>query len=97
MKQLLENINSAVNDADGVLLDKEAEQLKNKYRELLERAPTECPPPDKPEKAKRGRVKKEQSQKRTSTATRKFVRKTNGFIDNVELTVTIDNKVTNLF
>ena len=32
-----------------------------------------------------------------STVTRKFVPKTNGFINNVELTVTIANKVTTLF
>jgi transposase len=58
MKQLLEKMNRAVNDAGGVLLDKEAEEWKDKYRELLERAQTECPPPDKPKKAKRGRVKR---------------------------------------
>ncbi len=58
MKQLLENMNSAVNDAGGVLPDKEAEPWKNKYRTLLEKAQTECPPPDKPEKPKRGRVKR---------------------------------------
>jgi transposase len=58
MKQLLENMSSAVNDAGGVLLDKQAEQWKRKYRKLLEKAQTECPPPDKPEKAKRGRIKR---------------------------------------
>ena len=58
MKQLLENINTAVNDAGGVLLDKEIEQWKSQYRKLLAKAQTECPPPDKPEKVKRGRVKR---------------------------------------
>ncbi len=58
MKQLLENINRTVNDAGGVLRGKKADEWKNKYRELLEKAQTECPPPDKPEKAKRGRIKR---------------------------------------
>ncbi len=58
MKQLLENMNRAVSDAGGMFLDKEAEEWKDKYRELLEKAQIECLPPDKPEKAKRGRVKR---------------------------------------
>jgi transposase len=58
MKQLLEEINRAVNDAGGVLLNEEAEPWKDKYRELLKKAQTECPPPDKPEKVTRGRIKR---------------------------------------
>jgi transposase len=58
MKQRLEKMNRAVNDAGGVLANKEAGQWKEKYRELLERAQIECPPPDKPEKATRGRIKR---------------------------------------
>ena len=57
MKQRLENMSSAVNDAGGVLLDKQAEQWKRKYRKFLEKAQTEYPPPDKPEKAKRVELK----------------------------------------
>ena len=58
MKQLLEDINRAVNDAGGVLLNEEVKEWKDQYRTLLEKAQTECPPPDKPEKVKRGRVKR---------------------------------------
>lgn len=58
MKQLLEKINKAVNDAGGVLLDKDAEQWKIAYRVLLKKAEIECPPPDKPPEAKRGRIKR---------------------------------------
>ena len=63
MKQLLEHINSAVNEAGGVLSDKEAEPWKDKYRKLLEKAQTECPPPRETRKSKTGASKKEQSQK----------------------------------
>ena len=58
MKQLLENINKAVNNAGGALLNEEVKEWQDKYRALLEKAQIECPPPDKPEKAKRGRVKR---------------------------------------
>ncbi len=58
MKQLLETINRAVNDAGGVLSAKQAEQWKKRYRALLAKAEIECPPPDKPKKAKRGRIKR---------------------------------------
>ena len=53
MKQLLEDINKAVNNAGGMLLNEEAKEWENKYRTLLEKAQAECPPPDKPEKARR--------------------------------------------
>lgn len=58
MKQLLEKMNRAVNEAGGVLPLKEAEHWKVQYRELLNKAEIECPPPDKPVKAKRGRIKR---------------------------------------
>jgi transposase len=58
MKQLLEDINKAVNNAGGVLLNEEVKEWRDKYRVLLKKAQTECPLPDKPEKAKRGRVKR---------------------------------------
>lgn len=51
-------MNNAVNDAGGVLLKTEAEQWKDKYRKLLKEAQIECPLPDKPVKATRGRVKR---------------------------------------
>ena len=56
MKQLLEKMNNAVNNAGGVLADEEAETWKDQYRTLLSKAEIECPPPDKPDKIKRGRI-----------------------------------------
>jgi len=61
MKQLLEKMNRAVNGAGGVLPLKEAEHWKDQYRELLNKAKRECPPPDKPDKPKRGRIKRSQA------------------------------------
>ena len=58
MKQLLEKMNTAVNDAGGILSHKEAEKWKVQYRELLGKAEIECPPPDKPAEVKRGRIKR---------------------------------------
>ena len=58
MKRLLETMNRTVNEAGGILSHKEAEQWKIQYRDLLGKAEIECPPPDKPAKAKRGRTKR---------------------------------------
>jgi|GEM_PF-1096993 len=59
MKQLLEEINRAVDDACGVLQANESNQYRERYRALLKQAEIECPPPDKPpEKVKRGRKKR---------------------------------------
>lgn len=58
MKQLLEKMNIAVNQAGGVLTHLEAETWKVRYTELLNKAEIECPPPDKPTEVKRGRVKR---------------------------------------
>lgn len=58
MKQLLEKMDIAVNDAGGVLPHIEAEKWKVQYRELLGKAEIECPPPDKPTEVKRGRIKR---------------------------------------
>lgn len=58
MKQLLEKMNRAVNEAGGVLSYNEAAFWKVQYRALLDKAEIECPPPDKPDKAKRGRIKR---------------------------------------
>ena len=51
-------MNDAVNEAGGILPHKETEKWKLRYRELLAKAEIECPPPDKPEKVKRGRIKR---------------------------------------
>jgi len=58
MKQLLEKMNDAVNEAGGLLPYKEAEKWKVQYRVLLGKAEIECPPPDKPKEVKRGRIKR---------------------------------------
>jgi len=59
MKQLLEEINRAVDDACGVLQANESNQYRERYRALLKQAEIECPPPDKPpEKVKRGPIKR---------------------------------------
>ena len=58
MKQLLEKMNRVVNEAGGILSHEAAEHWKIQYRELLANAEIECPPPEKPDKPKRGRVKR---------------------------------------
>ena len=59
MKDLLTDINLAVDEADGQLLPDEADKWRQKYRNLLEKAETECPPPDEGlRKGKRGRLKR---------------------------------------
>lgn len=58
MKDLLESINRIVNDAGGILSYEAAEHWKRQYRALLAQAEIECPPPEKPDKPKKGRVKR---------------------------------------
>ena len=58
MKRMLEKINNAVNETGGLLPPEEAEKWTIKYRELLDKANIECPPPDKPKEVKRGRIKR---------------------------------------
>lgn len=58
MKQLVEKMNRAVNEAGGVLPDQEAAFWKEQYRALLNKAEIECPPPEKPDKPTRGRIKR---------------------------------------
>ena len=58
MKQLLETINTTVNEAGGVLTPNEAAPWVTQYRALLAKANIECPPPDKPDNVKRGRIKR---------------------------------------
>ncbi|MCH9698520.1 MAG: transposase, partial [Gammaproteobacteria bacterium] len=62
MKQLLESINQTVQDAGGALDTSEAEMYRQQYRDLLEKADRDCPPPDPPPGTpKRGRVKRSKS------------------------------------
>ena len=59
MQDLLLQINKIVEDSGGALSPKEAEPWWKKYRQLLQHAETECPPPDESmRKRKRGRIKR---------------------------------------
>ena len=58
MKQLLEAINIAVNDAGGSLQTKQANVYRQRYKALLKKAEDECPPPKEPPKKQRGRIKR---------------------------------------
>jgi transposase len=59
LKELLEEINRAVHDAGGILQDSEAEEYRRQYRQILNEAEYECPPPDESKrKNKRGRIKR---------------------------------------
>ena len=62
MEQWLKTINIAVDDAGGVLSHDKAERCRLQYREILEKARIECPPPKTPPgKPKRGRLKRSKS------------------------------------
>jgi len=60
---LLVEINKAVDAAGGVLNTPEAEAFRERYRQLLKEAETECPPPDESQRKKgqRGRLKRSKS------------------------------------
>lgn len=59
MQVLLLDIKKAVENAEGWFQQDEAELWRRRYRELLEKAETECPPPDESQrKGKRGRLKR---------------------------------------
>ena len=59
MQALLIDIRTAVEDAGGCLPADEAERWRRRYRRLLKKAETECPPPDESQRqGKRGRLKR---------------------------------------
>ena len=59
LKELLEKINRSVHDAGGILEESEAEGYRRQYRQILDEADYECPPPDESKrKNKRGRIKR---------------------------------------
>lgn len=59
MKILLIDINKAVDSAGGKLLPDKSKQWRQRYRKLLDKAESECPPPDESQrKGKRGRLKR---------------------------------------
>jgi transposase len=63
MQALLLQINKAVDAAGGMLNTTEAEAFRERYRQLLKAAQTECPPPDESQRKKgqRGRLKRSKS------------------------------------
>jgi transposase len=59
LKELLEKINRAVNDAGGRLSASESERYRQEYRAILEEAENESPPPtERQRNGKRGRLKR---------------------------------------
>ena len=59
MRDLLLQINQAVDDAGGQLEPEESRKYRQKYRDLLDNAQIECPPPDETKRTnKRGRIKR---------------------------------------
>jgi transposase len=59
MKNLLLKINQAVDDAGGQLEPEESRKYRQKYRDLLDNAQIECPPPDETKRTnRRGRIKR---------------------------------------
>ncbi|MBT8407979.1 MAG: IS66 family transposase [Deltaproteobacteria bacterium] len=59
MQALLIDIAKAVEDAGGRLPPDEAKRWRRRYRRLLKKAETECPPPDESQRqGKRGRLKR---------------------------------------
>jgi transposase len=59
MQGLLIDTAKAVEQAGGRLAPEEADSWRRRYRELLQKAETECPPPDESQrKGKRGRLKR---------------------------------------
>ncbi len=62
METLLKKINQVVDDAGGKLEARKAACYRRRYRDLLEKAQIECPPPTPlPGKPKRGRLKRSKS------------------------------------
>jgi len=61
-RELLLQINKAVDDAGGQLSEADSMKYRQKYRDLLRKAQKECPPPDECQrKGKRGRLKRSKS------------------------------------
>jgi len=62
IRDLLLQINKAVDDAGGQLSTTDSMKYRQQYRDLLEKAEKECPPPDESQrKGKRGRLKRSKS------------------------------------
>ncbi len=76
----MKEINIAVDDAGGQLKPADSEAYRKKYRDLLETAQGECPPPDesKRKKGQRGRLKRSKSR----SLLERLVEYETGFMDN---------------
>lgn len=62
IRDFLLQTNKAVDDAGGQLLTPDSMKYRQQYRDLLEQAEKECPPPDESQrKGKRGRLKRSKS------------------------------------
>lgn len=62
IRDLLLQINKAVDDVGGQLTVVDSMKYRKRYRDLLEKAQKECPPPDESQrKGKRGRLKRSKS------------------------------------
>ncbi len=62
LKELLEKISRAVNDAGGYLSASESDKYRQEYRSILKEAEKESPPPDETKRqGKRGRLKRTKS------------------------------------
>jgi len=61
MQDLLLECNQAVNDAGGLLTTETADAYRQRYHDILQEATTECPPPDKPQQGRKGRIKRSKS------------------------------------
>ncbi len=62
IRELLQQINKAVDDAGGQLSAADSKNYRQQYRDLLEKAEKECPPPiESKRKGKRGKLKRSKS------------------------------------
>jgi transposase len=61
MMALLKEINRATHEAGGRLEAEQSEHYRKRYREILKSAELECPPPDEPEKKKKGKTARSKS------------------------------------
>ena len=82
LKELLEKINSAVNDAGGLLKSCESKKYQQEYQSILIDAEKETPPPDETKrKGKRGRIKRTKARNLLERL-RKFDKDVLRFMDN---------------
>ncbi len=82
IRDLLLQINKAVDDAGGLLPTADSMKYRQQYRDLLEKAEKECSPPDESQrKGKRGRLKRSKSRNLLERL-RDFENETLLFMDN---------------